>query len=95
MIEHPTMPPIDPLLDFRMKHLERLTIEQAEHIKQLENSVRENRSYYDKRIQEIKDHYEEQERSRLMWGISSLGSLVMLLVGIVWNYRAVIFKGSS
>lgn len=35
---------------------------------------------------------EAREKKRLMTGISVLGSIVLSLVGIIWNYRSVIFK---
>lgn len=31
-----------------------------------------------------------EERQRLMWGIKALGSLVIVLFGVLWAYRAVI-----
>ena len=87
--------PADPLLEFRLSKAEEHIAEQERHIKILEEMVRDNRMHNDNKIQEIRDHYEKQERNRLMWGISSLGSLVILLGGVLWSYRAVIFKGGS
>jgi len=34
------------------------------------------------------------ERKQLVWGISILGAAVMTLAGVIWSYRAVIFKGA-
>ena len=34
------------------------------------------------------------ERKQLVWGISVLGAAVMTLAGVIWSYRAVIFKGA-
>lgn len=85
----------DPLIEFRLKNLETLNIAQDEVIRQLQAELRDNKTHYDLKIQEIKTHYEAQERSRLRWGISSLGTLVSILLGIVWTYRGVIFKGGQ
>lgn len=35
---------------------------------------------------------EAREKKRLMTGISILGSVVLTLAGVIWNYRSVIFK---
>lgn len=32
-----------------------------------------------------------EEKSRLMWGISFLGGIVMMLAGVIWTWRSVIF----
>ncbi|MBY6113282.1 hypothetical protein KUW09_04915 [Mameliella alba] len=43
-------------------------------------------------IAEVRHAEEERERKRLVWGISSLGSILMILAGVIWSYRGVIFK---
>jgi hypothetical protein len=34
-----------------------------------------------------------RETKRLLWGISALGTAVMILGSIIWTYRPIIFKG--
>ncbi len=82
MIEHESTR-LDPLTEFRLKHIEAELLKQEDEIKTLENKNRD-----------LKEFIVKQERSRLKWGISSLGSLVMLLGSILWSYRSVIFKGN-
>lgn len=84
--------PVDRLIEFRLSQAEKHIEEQEKHIKVLEDTVRENRTYYQTCIQELKDSHEAERRSQLKWGISSLGTLVTILIGIVWNYRTSIFK---
>jgi hypothetical protein len=36
---------------------------------------------------------EKNERSKLLWGVMALGSVVMALGGVIWTYRNVIFRG--
>jgi len=35
---------------------------------------------------------EDRERARLVAGVGALGSLVLALFGVIWAYRAEIFK---
>lgn len=35
------------------------------------------------------------ERKQLLVGISFLGAIIMTLAGVIWSYRAVIFRGNS
>lgn len=84
--------PVDRLIEFRLTQAEKHIAKQDEQIHQLEHEIRENRSYYQNCIQEMKDNHEAERRSQLKWGISSLGTLVTILIGIVWNYRTSIFK---
>lgn len=87
------MPTVDPLLEFRLTQAEAHIAKQDEIISKLEDLIRQNRAENDAKIQEIKDHSDAQERSRMLWGISTLGSIVMTMGFVLWNYRAVIFKG--
>lgn len=89
------MPTVDPLLEFRLTQAEAHIAKQDELIKKLEDEVRENRAHYENNIKELKDQSEARERNRLLWGISSLGTLVMLMGGVIWHYRAVIFRGGG
>jgi hypothetical protein len=34
-----------------------------------------------------------QEKRQLIAGISFLGSIVITLIGVIWSYRSVIFRG--
>lgn len=43
-------------------------------------------------LEEFEKAVEAREKKRLMTGISVLGSIVLSLVGIIWNYRSIIFK---
>lgn len=45
-----------------------------------------------KDLKEFKEEEQERERKRLLWGISSLGAVIFTLGGVIWSYRAVIFK---
>lgn len=45
-----------------------------------------------KELQDARDAEAQKEQKALMWGISTLGTFVLLLGGVVWNYRGVIFK---
>lgn len=85
----------DPILEFRLTQAEKHMAKQDEEMTKLEEEIRANRVFYETKMQEMKDAYDKQERSRLMWGISSLGSLVMLMGGVLWTYRGVIFKGTQ
>lgn len=38
---------------------------------------------------------QKQETSKLRWGLGALGSIVLTLGGVIWTYRAVIFRGSQ
>lgn len=38
---------------------------------------------------------QKEEKRKLMWGISVLGSAVLALVGVIWAYRGVIFRGAQ
>ena len=89
------MPTVDPLMEFRLVTAEQHIKEITDQNKALEIAIRENRAHYDQKIQEIKDYSEAVERNRLKWGISTLGTLVSVLVAIVWNYRGAIFKGGQ
>jgi hypothetical protein len=82
----------NPLVEFRLLKAESELLDQQKHIKELEEMIRENRTFYERKMQEMTSYYEAQERSRLKWGISTLGTLVTILIGVVWNYRSVIFK---
>jgi len=82
----------NPLVEFRLLKAESELLDQQKHIKELEKMIRENRTFYERKMQEMTSYYEAQERSRLKWGISTLGTLVTILIGVVWNYRGVIFK---
>lgn len=43
-------------------------------------------------LKRLEDETDELERKRLKWGITALGTIVMTLGGIIWQYRSVIFK---
>ena len=43
-------------------------------------------------IKQMRREAETRERARLRAGIGALGSAVLTLIGIIWAYRAVIFK---
>lgn len=43
-------------------------------------------------VESMRIEAQEMERKRLLWGVTSLGSVVMALGGIIWAYRSVIFK---
>ena len=36
---------------------------------------------------------ENSEKQKLKWGISVLGGALLTVVGIIWSYRNVIFRG--
>lgn len=40
----------------------------------------------------MKAEADKLEKQRLRWGISALGTVVMLLGTVLWGYRGVIFK---
>lgn len=43
-------------------------------------------------IASVERKEEERERKRLLWGISALGSILMMAASVIWSYRGVIFK---
>jgi hypothetical protein len=43
-------------------------------------------------IKLMRKEAEDRERSRLVAGVGALGSLVLALFGVIWAYRAEIFK---
>lgn len=43
-------------------------------------------------VESMRLEAQEMEHKRLLWGVTSLGSVVMALGGIIWAYRSVIFK---
>lgn len=45
-----------------------------------------------KEIAAVRANEEARERKRLLYGISTLGTVAMALFGVIWNYRSVIFK---
>lgn len=47
-----------------------------------------------KRLNDELDRREKEEKSRLLWGIAVLGSAVLTLAGVIWNWRSVIIRGS-
>ena len=53
----------------------------AQDVKDLEGEIRR-----------VEKQEAARERARLLWGISALGTVVMTLGALIWNYRAVIFK---
>ena len=69
--------------------LVRYRLEKAEaHIENLERHIEK----LDAEIVRIRREAEEREKKRLSWGIGALGSVVMMLGGVIWAYRGVIFK---
>lgn len=83
------------LIEFRLEKAEQHIEENEVLIRRLESKLQEDREYYRAALQKFKDETAADKKSQLIWGVSSLGSLVMILAGIIWSYRAVIFKGSS
>ena len=53
-------------------------------ISQLEKKLEEQQ----KEINEL----QSGEKSKLVWGIGALGSAVLALGGVIWNFRSVIFN---
>ena len=45
-----------------------------------------------KELHDFKEKEDQLEKKRLLWGISSLGTIIMALGSILWAYRGVIFK---
>jgi hypothetical protein len=43
-------------------------------------------------IKSMRKEAEDRERARLVAGVGALGSLVLALFGVLWAYRAEIFK---
>ena len=73
----------DGLLPYRVDQLEK---ELARLTKELEDIDARNQARDEARV--------ALERKQLVWGISVLGAAVMTLAGVIWSYRAVIFKGA-
>jgi len=48
-----------------------------------------------KEVEETEAKRQREEKRRLTTGISVLGSIVLTLFGVIWNYRAVIFPGKT
>ena len=72
----------DPSLSgYRLEQAEKKIEELANHCAALQ-----------KQLIDLEKHEAERETKRLMWGVSTLGAVVMTLGGIIWSYRAVIFK---
>lgn len=66
---------------YRLKKAEQLIAELDATVRGLEGN-----------IADMKRHADQLEKQRLRWGISALGTVVMLLGTIIWGYRGVIFK---
>lgn len=70
------------LIMWRLETLERESKELRDHLQNVE-------ARNERRDQERAD----LERKQLLWGIMFLGSVIMSLGGVIWSYRAVIFRG--
>ena len=66
---------------YRLEQAEKQIATQNTHIDLLET-----------KLQTMKDEAAKREKKRLLWGIGALGSVVMALGALLWNYRSVIFK---
>jgi hypothetical protein len=65
----------------RIAHLQAVVAKQAEKIESLQRE-----------IESVEKTMTERDRKNLVWGITVLGGAVSTLVGIIWNYRNVIFR---
>jgi predicted esterase YcpF (UPF0227 family) len=65
----------------RISHLQTAVTKQAEKIESLQ-----------KEIEAVEKAMAERDRKNLIWGISVLGGAVSTLIGVIWNYRNVIFR---
>lgn len=74
----------DEILLYRLSQAEKHIAEQAADIERLNTKLNEMR------IQDA-----AREKKQLMWGITTLGAVVMTLGGVLWAYRGIIFRGSS
>lgn len=69
------------IVDYRLQQLEKAISDINESIGELK-----------KDLHDFKEEERERERKRLLWGISSLGTLLTVTVGVIWSYRGVIFR---
>ena len=84
------------------------TVEQLK-IENLEKTVEKQEKELDELKKAFTDYIREQQdrviardrkeaedkRKSLLAGISFLGSILLAVVGVLWNYRTVIFNGNS
>lgn len=78
------MPDRETITEYRLKMAE-------DRIGSLAQNILEMQVKFDKRERERTI----EERKKLWAGISFLGGIVMSLMGIVWSFRGVIFRGGQ
>lgn len=83
-MDTPTTPRIENI-DLLMFRLERQDLE----LQALKKDVHELENH----ISQSETQRAIQEKRQLVAGISFLGSIIFLLVGVIWSYRNVIFRG--
>ncbi len=65
----------------RISNLQYVVERQEARIKELENE-----------LENMERNISERDRKNLLWDISVLGGVVTTLIGVLWNYRSVIFR---
>lgn len=46
----------------------------------------------DAELEQLREEAKAREHERLKWGVGALGSVVLMLGAVIWQYRSAIFK---
>lgn len=81
------------LLEYRITELERRLEAQFTRFERTTEEQEKQIKILEEKITKRENERDVEEKKKLIWGISFLGSIILSLLGIIWNFRSAIFKG--